>query len=352
MRRRLVLAVALLIVVITVWRVLFAPSDPGSTSRVTVEVPSGTGARGIAQRLADAGVLRSRLGFVLLVLARGARGELHAGTYEISPRESPARIIDRLINGDTLPADITVTFPEGFTLAQMAERLAAKGVVERSAFLEAATVEKFQQDFSFLRDAPEDAPLEGYLFPDTYRWFPGTSAPDVLRRMLTRFGEQWERANEGVGSRESGVGTPRPDTQHPTPNTHAIVTLASIVEREVRSPEDRRLVAGILWKRFVAGIGLDADATIRYALGNWDDPLTVEDLRVDSPYNTRRFRGLPPGPIGNPGMDSLRAAFAPTVSDNLYYLSAPDGTTIFSRTLDEHTAARRKYLPQGEFTGR
>lgn len=331
-RRLVVLVGGLLIVLLGGRQLANVPVNRSSTEVVSVTIPPGLGGRGIARALKQAGILRSTSGFVVQVVLTGARGKLKAGTYVFSPRESGSSMLGRIIRGDTLPTDASVTIPEGFTLKQIAARIAAQGVTDEAAFLAHAVVSKFSAEFPILRDAPASASLEGYLFPDTYRFARGTVPDEIIRRMLRRFTEQWERANEGVGSR-------------PTSNTHAVVTMASIIEREVRSAEDRRLVSGVLWKRLDAGAGLDADATIRYALGNWEKPLTVNDLRVDSPYNTRRYRGLPQGPIGNPGIDSLVAALDPTSSAYLYYLSASDdGRTIFSRTLDEHNAAKAKYL--------
>lgn len=332
-RRPLVLLALLLLVIWSVRHVGNAPVDPRSTTTVTLEIAEGTGARAIAQQLKGAGVIRSPAGFVARVVLSGARGALKAGTYELSPRESGSAILGRLARGETLPEDQAITFPEGFTLEQIAERLAARGLGDQSAFRAAATARTFRQEFSFLATAPDDASLEGYLFPDTYRVQQGTPPDDIIRRMLRRFDEQ---------QREAATGT---ETRDLARTLHQIVTVASIVEREVRAPEDRRLVAGILWRRFDEGRGLDGDATIRYALNKWDGRLTVEDLRVDSPYNTRRYRGLPPGAIGNPGLDALKAAFTPQTSEYLYYLSASDNKqTIFSRTLDEHNEAKAKYL--------
>lgn len=339
-RRALALGIVLLLAFGVGQQLILAPRNPKATERVTVEIPKGAGVREIARRLQEAGVIRSPSGFVILVFLRGARGDLHAGAYELSPAESPPEILRRLTTSDTLPEDTAVTFPEGFTLQQMMERLTARGIVEGDAFLAAATADRFRGEFTFLTDAPAGSTLEGYLFPDTYRFFQGAGAEDVLRKMLQRFGDQFTTAQHEAQGRL------------PTTGLHEIVALASIVEREVRTADDRRLVAGILWRRFADGVGLDADATIRYITGNWDRPLTAGDLRLDSPYNTRRYRGLPPGPIGNPGLDSLRAALHPEPSDFHYYLSAPDGKTVFSKDLEEHRAARARYLPEGEFTGR
>jgi UPF0755 protein len=120
--------------------------------------------------------------------------------------------------------------------------------------------------------------------------------------------------------------------------------MASIIEREVISDDDMAMVSGVLWKRFDEGMGLDADATVRYALKKWDEPLTIQDLQIDSPYNTRRYRGLPPGPICNPGLRALIAAIRPQASEYYYYLSTPEGETVFARTNDEHNNNKAKYL--------
>lgn len=307
---------------------LNAPVNARATGVVSVEISEGSGARAVSRKLAAAGLVRSPTGFVVQAILSGARGRIQAGTYAFSPRESGFAILERLVRGDATPLDLALTFPEGFTLDQIAERLAARGIVGKDEFGTVARVGNFRKEFSFLESAPAGASLEGYLFPDTYRFHRGSKPEEIIRRLLTRFGEQWKVAADV-----------------PLPNTvHALVTMASIVEREVRSPEDRRLVAGILWKRHALGIGLEADATIRYVTGNWEQPLTVADLRIDSPYNTRRYRGLPPGPIGNPGLESLKATLNPEPSDYLYYLSAPDGRTIFSVTLDEHNRAKAQHL--------
>lgn len=306
------------------------PMDPKNVAPVDVSVARGAGTKVIARRLAEAGLLRSRAGFLLRVVLQGERGKLKAGRYRFTRAESGAEILRRLVAGDALPEDVAVTIPEGLTLQEIAARFAASGIAEADAFRAAARVENFRNDFPFLRDVPDGA-LEGYLFPETYRFFPVTDPSVVIRRMLGEFEQQFKAAANDAGGLHGRV-------------AHDVVTMASIVEREVRSAEDRRLVAGILWSRLRQGIALQADATVRYALDSWDRPLTARDLQVDSPYNTRRYRGLPPGPISVPGAESLRAAFNPKESDYFYYLSAPDGKTIFSKTLKEHETAVQKYL--------
>lgn len=334
-----------LIIVFFLGRHLFnAPVNARNAGPVTVDIPSGTGVREAGRILQKSGVLRSPLGFAIQAVLRGDRGKIQAGTYGISPRESGGDILTRLTRGDTVPQDEPVTIPEGFTLQQIADRLDARGIAGKQALLDAARVDAFRAEFAFLASAPAGATLEGYLFPDTYRFRDATKPEDVITRMLKRFEEQWEEATK-VCSEQQAVSSTVHCSLPTAHSVHELVTMASIIEREVQTPEDRRLVSSVLWKRFDAGAGLDADAPIRYVLNNWDQRLTVQDLAVDSPYNTRRYRGLPPGPIGNPGLDSIKATLAPQESEYLYYLSAAsDKRTIFSKTLDEHNQAKAGHL--------
>lgn len=322
--------IALLGVILGAGTLADAPVDPKDRAPVEVTIPEGASGKEIARILTEAGLLRSRVSFLARVVLSGSRGTLQAGRYRFTREERGREILARLKSGDALPGDRAVTIPEGFTLAEISERLARDGIVDAEAFRKAATVERFRGEFPFLM-AVADGSLEGYLFPDTYRFFPGTTPDEVTRKFLRRFGEQFEKTSREVGGLH---GRSLPD----------VVTMASIVEREVRGLEDRRLVAGILWDRLTHGVALEADATVRYAIGNWERPLTVDDLNVNSPYNTRKYAGLPPGPIGSPGAEGLRAALDPKTSDYFYYLSAKDGTTIFSKTLPEHQEAIQKHL--------
>jgi UPF0755 protein len=166
--------------------------------------------------------------------------------------------------------------------------------------------------------------LEGYLFPDTYRFYAGTPAETVVRKMLDTYEAK-------IASLKN-----QPD--------HADLTLASLVESEVKTDADRAKVADILKRRLAAGMPLQLDSTVNYATGKSSPAVSSNDLAVNSPYNTYKYKGLPPGPIANPGMSSISAALAPTPNPYWYFLTAPDGTVIYSQTLVEHNAAKAKYL--------
>lgn len=307
-----------------------APLNKKATEQTEIIIPAGTGAKQIAKLMREKGLIRSEWGFLMQEYLLGAKGKLKAGIYRFSQSESGAKIIARLKAGDILPQDNKITLPEGLTLKEIAVKLDEAGIVSATDFTFDARVEKYRSKFEFLTDVPNGT-LEGYLFPDTYKFFKNTSSDEVISRMLERFDEQFKIASKET----SGLGAHK---------LHEIVTMASIIEREVRTPEDRRIVSGILWSRIEHGVALAADATIRYALNNWSKPLTIADLKINSPYNSRTNAGLPPGPIGNPGLDTLKASMDPTETDYFYYLSAKDGKTIFSKTLEEHNANVQKYL--------
>lgn len=296
-----------------------------------IKIESRSSAKSVWKKLAQEGYTGSTLPWRYHGWRQDAAAKLKAGTYALEKGEKVPDVVQRFISGDITPDELTVTFPEGFTLEQMAERVATRGIGTKEEFLAAAAPKNFIQDFPLLEDIPEERNLEGYLFPDTYRLGEENSAANVIERLIANFHRRFSpEMREAVEKSDRSL--------------DEIVIMASILEREVQSDNDMTVVSGILWKRVDDGVGLDADATVRYALKKWDGPLTVQDLASESPYNTRQWRGLPPGPISNPGLRALQAALRPQSSDYYYYLSTPDGKTIFSKDLDEHNANKAKYL--------
>ncbi len=297
---------------------------------VEVTIPSGLGVKKIAKILHEKELINSELGFITQAYLKGAKGDLKAGTYSFTRSESGSTLLRRIMDGDVISRENKVTIQEGLTLKEISQKLEQANIVSAAAFEERAKVEDFRQDFSFLKDVP-DGPLEGYLFPDTYKFYKNASVDDVIKKILARFDNQFTIAAKETRGLQGHT-------------LHEVVTMASIIEREVRSVEDRKIVSGILWSRIEENVAIAADATIRYILNNWSSPLTIDDLKISSPYNSRTNLGLPPRPIGNPGLEALKAAMDPKDTDYFYYLSSKDGKTIFSKTLDEHNAAVRQYL--------
>lgn len=260
----------------------------------------------------------------------GGAGKVQAGTYHVEKGEKIKTVFGRFTSGDVNDTEFSVTFPEGFTLQQIAERLDQRGIVKSNDFTKEAVVGNYSESFPFLKGLPATRSLEGYLFPDTYQIAKGDTAHDVIMRMLGNFNMKVSQ-----DMRDSAA------AQHRTLDQEIII--ASILEKEVFHAEDFPTVAGIFWKRLDENLGLFADSTIRYALQKSDE-LTVTDLTTDSPYNTRKYRDLPPTPIGNPGLIAIEAALNPKLSPYYYYLTTKDGTTVFAKTNDEHNTNKVKYL--------
>ena len=284
-----------------------------------VDIPPGTGTAGMARRLAEAGVVRSTTAFRAAVWMRGSARRLQAGEYRFDRPMSPAEVTDRIARGDVYVR--ALTFREGLTIREMAAVFEGAGFGQASAFITAARNAELIRVLD-----PKATDLEGYLFPDTYTLPRRTTAEQLVARMVERFQkivtpELREKAAErGLTVRE-------------------LVTLASLVEKETARPEERPIVAGVYTNRLQIGMGLQCDPTVIYALmlaGRYDGNIRRPDLQIDSPYNTYRYAGLPPGPIAAPGEASLHAAANPADVPYIYFVSRNDGSHVFSATLDEH----------------
>lgn len=338
MRKKIVFIVALGIVVYLSWQTFQKNGLP----ETNFSIQKGSGLVHISQTLKEKDLIQSELVFRGLALVTGSARKLQAGEYTLPGNLSITQLLRHLSTGTGANTDATFKVIEGWTLNDIAQALQQKGIQSDDFFALAGTQPGIQsrskasaaalvKDFSFLEDKPSGATLEGYLFPDTYRIHKDASANDVIRVMLAAFEEKASRDLMSA-ARESGR------------SVYDILRVASIVEAEVPHVEDRPLIAGVIWKRLSIGMGLQVDSSVNYITGRGHASLTREDLKIDSLYNTYKYRGLPPTPIGNPGLDAIRAAITPKESPYLYWLSAKDGTTIFSKTLDEHNAAKAKYL--------
>ncbi len=302
---------------------LLAPVSP--PGEVFVDILPGTGSRGMADKLADAGVLRSR--YLFLVLRAWKRGNLKAGEYRFADPESATEVYARILRGDVYT--VAVTIPEGFNLYDIATAVEAAGAGSAGEFLQAA-----RRNTDLIRSwSPHATSLEGYLYPDTYFIRRHATARSIQETMVHRFRVAADRL--GVAG-----------------DVDRAVTLASLVEKEVRYDNERSMAAGVLQNRLQAGMPLQTDPTVIYAAllaGKWSGTIHVSDLQRDSPYNTYRHTGLPPGPICSPGAAAIRAALHPTTTDNLYFVAGAGGHTQFSAGLKQHaeqvTSYRRSLLP-------
>jgi UPF0755 protein len=287
----------------------------------TITILRGENAFQISGDLKSEGCIGSRIMFLLYVLKDGDLKKMKAGEYDLSNLGDEA-IVEKLSKGQTVARFLTIT--PGQTVAVIAANLQKIGVVGAGAFV-GKNNSSLEAKYRFLNDISPDGSLEGFLFPDTYQIEPKTTADDITSIMLDNFDKKLtSELRQEIANQQKTI--------------YSVITMASIVEREVKTPADKRVVAGILWKRIGIGMPLQVDSAVLY------DNNGVFDKTKNSPYNTYLFAGLPPGPICNPGMDSIEAAIYPQKTDYLYYLSAADGTTVFSKTYDEHLANRSKYI--------
>jgi len=305
----------------------------GEIDLVEIDIEDGTTARQIGETLSDRGLIRSASAWNLWTrwqTLQNRPGGYLAGTYLISTTESMPTIANRIWEGDVKTGSITI--PEGWAIADIASYVDAEGLVTEVDFLEAAQSIR-PQDYPWLPDAvfsSEETNLEGFLFPDTYEVVDGVTAPQLVNQMLDRFAE---------------AALPLYDRNRSPYSLMEWVTFASIVEKEAVVSEEREEIAAVFARRLREGIALGSDPTVEYALGiqqTPENPLTFSDIRVDSPYNTYRYPGLPPGPIASPGVASFTVSVDPRNTQYLYFVARYDGTHVFSRTLAEHEAAQAR----------
>ena len=294
-----------------------------------VEIPQGAGSVTIGGRLVDAGLIRDIATYRFAVWMSGQGRHLKAGEYRFDRAMTPYDVIEKIARGDVYV--ISVTFPEGLTIAEMGKIFEAHGLGPAPAFVKAS------QDASLIRSLdPAAKDLEGYLFPETYAVPRHTDAARLVRLMVARFEHVFTpELRQAAAARSLSV--------------RQAVTLASIVEKETARPDERPLVAAVYSTRLRIRMALQCDPTVIYALqraGSYTGNLRRDDLAFDSPYNTYRYPGLPPGPIASPGRASLEAALHPADADFLYFVSRNDGSHAFARTLDEHNHNVQKYQVQ------
>jgi UPF0755 protein len=310
------------------WWYRYALSSPVSKGDGVVEfiVSPGESPKRVAVRLKDQGIIRDPLTFRLFLQLQGMDTQIQAGKFQLSSSMSAQEVAQILIKGSF---DVVVTIPEGLRVEEIGDKMISELAKEQDPSNWLAWKEEFIK---------QARPYEGFLFPDTY-FIPLNASPSVILSMMRsnfdhRVDDKIRKAAEIQGL-----------------DLETLINLASIVEREAKFAEDRPIVAGILLRRYQEGSLLGADATVQYALGFsseenvwWREKLTAEDLEIESPHNTRRFPGLPPTPICNPGLEAIRAASYPQPTPYYYYLSDQDSKMYYAITLSEHLANMERYL--------
>ncbi|MDD4902113.1 MAG: endolytic transglycosylase MltG [Patescibacteria group bacterium] len=318
----------------------FPVNNNGASVRFTVA--TGEGVKKIGADLAKAGLIRSEFHFEVYVWRSKYGSSMQAGVYQLSPAMTVKEIVAQLVAGKIVDIEKEITIIPGWDLRDIAQYFQSEGIASTTAFYQLAgeplvkyqsgRLPDYSSEFSVLADKPKNYGLEGYLFPDTFRVFNNAKAEDVILKMIGNLDAKLTPVMRG-------------DIAQERKSIYEIIILASIIEKEVRKAEEMKTVSGIFWNRLKINQPLGSDATLSYILGDNQAVHTLAETQLDSPYNTYRFAGLPPGPICNPSLAAINAAIYPQKTDYYYFLTNPaNGETIFSKTLEEHNRNKQKYL--------
>lgn len=299
-----------------------APAGTGDDKKIIMVLP-GWGLHTISAELSDSQLIKSSLKFKLFAILRGYDKKIRAGEYQLSRSMSPKEILEMMVSGKVYLHRLTI--PEGYSLRQIIAEVGRSGLVREKAFAAAAA------DREFIRKKlPEASDLEGYLFPDTYYFPKGISAQTILSAMLSRtdtvFRHEWKQR-----AREMNF------------SVHQVLTLASVIEKETGLASERPIISSVFHNRLKLGMRLDSDPTVIYGIENFNGNITRKNLETPTPYNTYKIHGLPPGPIASPGASAIEAALYPADTDFLYFVAKGDGSHQFSKTIEEHRQAVKRY---------
>lgn len=296
-------------------------SDRDAKENIYMVVKPGTTASEISDHLTRLGVIDSRLRFWWLMKLQGDAQKFKTGTYAFAPHMDEQAVLDKLVSGDTTVVRFTI--PEGFGIKEIAKRLADEGLVDEQEFLAEA---KDFAPYDYMKKRPNERyAAEGYLFPDTYEIHSEVTPEAIMKMMAEDFDTRLTPAlRQQAAAKNLSI--------------HDLITLASLVEKEARYDEDRPIIAQVFFKRLQMGMPLQSDTTLQYLMAGPKEDVSIEDTKIDSPYNTYQHAGLPPGPIASPGMKSILAVLNPASTDYLYFVADRQGHNHYSQTYDEHLA--------------
>jgi len=286
------------------------------------EVVPGMTLKKVSQELSRQNLIRSASAFQAIALIQDKQKHIMVGEYHVSPSMLPADILRRITSGKTVLYPITI--PEGYRITEIADLLVKHGLADKENFLQQT------KNMELVTGVPADS-LEGYLFPETYHFGKFTTEATLVKIMIDTFKERALKKEFLQRARKIGF------------TYHEIITLASLIEKETGKDSERKQISSVFHNRLKKNMPLQTDPTVIYAIENFDGNIRKRDLKIDSPYNTYRYKGLPPGPIASPGLKSIVAALYPETTTNLYFVSRQDGSHQFSATLNEHNRAVQKY---------
>jgi len=305
----------------------YQPVDPADKTMVDIVIPEKTGARQVADLLYNERLIHKQSVFLAYCQKNGYDSSLKAGHYRFSRSQSLKEIVDDLVQGRIV--NISFTIPEGYTLEQIGRLLIKKQLCSQEEWNMSI---RQDYDFAFLKALPleNENRLEGFLYPETYFVPEDYNCQQVIVLMLNNFEQVWQKKFAEQAQAKNW-------------SVYHTITLASLIEKEAQVPEERAMIAGVILNRLNAGMLLQIDASVLYALQRHKELVTYADLEVNSPYNTYKYAGLPPGPIACPGEAAINAALNPQEHSYYYYVSKGDGSHFFSRTYSEHLQAQKKY---------
>ncbi len=326
-----------IVVGIAVWWMLSSVNHVSGSKndQLTLTISKGQQLRSVARELEQQKLIPSAGAWTLYVITQGQRSGILAGDYIVDHGMSGRQILRLLTTQNTNDKEVTVKIPEGATNTDIAQLLEQRGVISAYEFLTAVKVtdsrKVVSKTYTFLDDKPTTVDLEGYLFPDTYRFFKKSTADAVVQKFLDNFD-----ARVTPTMRQAAKDSGR--------TLFGELTMASILEKELKTDSDRAMGADVFWKRLAIDMALQSDATVIFSTGQTNTNVSIADTQTVSLYNTYQHKGLPPGPINNPSLSALRAAISPKANPYYYYLTAPGGTTYFAKTLEEHNQNKARYL--------
>ena len=313
-----------------VWIVIglfyYQASRPASEKNQTMifEIQPGMTLKQVALELSRQGLIRSPSAFQAIAYIQDKQKQVMVGEFSLSPSMPPSKILLRITSGKTVLYPVTI--PEGYRITEIARLLHSEGLADQEVFI------RQTQDENLIRSLGISADnLEGYLFPETYHFSKFTPEKKIVQKMVDTFREQVLKPQLLMSAKKSSL------------SWHEIITLASLIEKETGLDSERKIISSVFHNRLRKNMRLQTDPTVIYAMEKFDGNIRKRDLKIDSPYNTYRHKGLPPGPIANPGLKSIEAAISPIESDHLYFVSRQDGSHHFSSTLIEHNRAVQKY---------
>ncbi|HLD28305.1 MAG TPA: endolytic transglycosylase MltG [Patescibacteria group bacterium] len=329
--KSIIILIIILAIILTVYFLLTISSPAGQESNlIYFRVESGQSVNEISANLKDQNLINNKLIFETYIWLKKSETKVLAGTHKLSSNMTVREVVETLTTGGSIDNEQTIIIIEGWRASEMGQYLESQRLVKKQEFIDATKISNWQDKYDFLVDLSIST-VEGFLFPDTYRIFTDATAGDIVDKMLGTFDQKL-------------TSQMRSDIVSQGKSIYEIIIMASIIEREARTDEDKKMVADVFWKRIVLGMPLQSDATVNYATGKSLLRPTNYDLEVDSPYNTYKYAGLPLGPISNPGLMAIEAAIYPKSNDYLFFLMDQYGQTHYASTFSGHQENVRKYL--------